>query len=255
MTDQATKLALAKQLTENTGRHMLDSGGAYGRAWELNQSAVAAAAGKPLAEVTDEELVAIFEARPTVVEHEAFVTLDVFHYLAARVTFDAELNEAFDAFVTEHGDRDRDWTSEAVAFIEHRGCKVDGSGYTYNFENALSQDVIYTEWGQDGERYVALQIHGGCDARGGFTRPVIYAVDDTYWLHDCGDVNYYCSGRERPQDETLFVHEDGYYDHHFFYSGEVTDLTVAKGDDGEFAGYVCPTCGGKLSAEAPEPST
>jgi len=32
-----TKEIIYNMLTENTGRHMLDSGGAYGRNWERNQ--------------------------------------------------------------------------------------------------------------------------------------------------------------------------------------------------------------------------
>ena len=32
-----TKAVIADMLQENTGRHMLDSGGAYGRNWERNQ--------------------------------------------------------------------------------------------------------------------------------------------------------------------------------------------------------------------------
>ena len=32
-----TKHLIYEMLTENTGRHMLDSGGAYGRNWERNQ--------------------------------------------------------------------------------------------------------------------------------------------------------------------------------------------------------------------------
>lgn len=32
-----TKEVILSQLQENTGRHMLDSGGAYGRSWERNQ--------------------------------------------------------------------------------------------------------------------------------------------------------------------------------------------------------------------------
>lgn len=31
-----TAEVIASMLTENTGRHMLDSGGAYGRNWERN---------------------------------------------------------------------------------------------------------------------------------------------------------------------------------------------------------------------------
>lgn len=35
----STERVLIAMLTENTGRHMLDSGGAYGRNWERNRVA------------------------------------------------------------------------------------------------------------------------------------------------------------------------------------------------------------------------
>ena len=36
-TNEELKQVVYSMITENTGRHMLDSGGAYGRHWERNQ--------------------------------------------------------------------------------------------------------------------------------------------------------------------------------------------------------------------------
>ena len=47
-------------------------------------------------------------------------------------------------------------------------------GYTYNEENCLSQDIHWIYFQVEGERsegIALIMIHGGADARGGFTRP------------------------------------------------------------------------------------
>lgn len=49
---------------------------------------------------------------------------------------------------------------------------------TYNGEDCLSQTLQYGYFEHNGESYVLLQIHGGADVRGGYTRPVAFDVDD-----------------------------------------------------------------------------
>jgi hypothetical protein len=45
---------------------------------------------------------------------------------------------------------------------------------TYNGEDALDQTLLYTLFSGDAGDFVALQIHGGCDVRGGYTKPRIF---------------------------------------------------------------------------------
>ena len=40
---------------------------------------------------------------------------------------------------------------------------------TYNYENNLSQVLLFRVFVINNEPYVLLQIHGGCDVRGGYT--------------------------------------------------------------------------------------
>ena len=42
----------------------------------------------------------------------------------------------------------------------------------------LSQIIQYVYWTDDDGAHVLLQIHGGCDARGGYTYPVAFDVAD-----------------------------------------------------------------------------
>ncbi len=70
---------------------------------------------------------------------------------------------------------------------------------TYNGEDFLSRVIQYVYWSDDdGDAHVMLQIHGGCDARGGYTAPVAFDVADydgtsifdnaraTIYCDDCG---------------------------------------------------------------------
>lgn len=183
----ATERILAEMLTENTGRHMLDSGGAYGRSWERNRAAV---------EGSGSDAVDYFRARPVAQWHRDFVSLDVFHWLSERVEYDARLDRAWRTWceltpASGYGADVRyynapstfeEWHSQLIA----KGYADDGRDFggmivnTYNGEDALSQTLQYglvylTEEGAEaladsGEGYyVLLSIHGGCDVRGGYT--------------------------------------------------------------------------------------
>jgi hypothetical protein len=60
-----------------------------------------------------------------------------------------------------------------------------GGGYTYNDENALSQDIVWhpfvltddCPWVEYSTEMMAVSIHGGCDARGGFTDYRMFEID------------------------------------------------------------------------------
>lgn len=183
---------LQAMLTENTGRHMLDSGGAYGRHWEKNR-------GKNFADQPH------FEAdwRWGGIE----VTANVYHELVDRLEYLPEADAFFERW-GKTGDRSNEgWFALTDRFIEEylpfaTGIYGDGKPMTvntYNEESMLSQVLQYTFFvldeevmlDADGEvvldegSYVFLQIHGGCDVRGGYTQPRIFEVgvyDDAEWF-------------------------------------------------------------------------
>jgi hypothetical protein len=63
---------------------------------------------------------------------------------------------------------------------ERRGVDVDNvyTGNSYNEDNLLSGTVQYTCFELDGDSFVLLQIHGGCDVRGGYTAPQVFRTDE-----------------------------------------------------------------------------
>ena len=241
-TDQTAEVLVA-MLTENTGRHMLDSGGAYGRNWERNQ-------GLDLEFWQNQDLVNVEPWG----DGEFTLSVNVFPFLSECLEFDEDLQAQFDAFAEERPDDS--WLSLmeewADSFEDSRGLYGEGrpmTWNTYNGEDALSQVLQYTYFesevlsgGGYGEGIVLLQIHGGCDVRGGYTAPKVFrhydggmwsiwdnarlaawtrypesndprlfdvpSVPDAFWTSDNAGYTFYSEGGSGNR-ETDWAFEDG----------------------------------------------
>jgi hypothetical protein len=190
---------LAGMFTENTGRHMLDSGGAYGRNWEHNQ-------GRTTAD--------FLNAPHGTFDQYCGPTLSTFHFLNDRLDFDPELQAEFDAF----SEAEDDWGLPAMEGFATAAGWSFLTVNTYNHESALDQVIQYTQCSTEGEDacyygdVVILQVHGGCDVRGGYTDPKVFRVtgDGEVGLLDDADVNIWCDGSTvtAPQVETLPAFDD-----------------------------------------------
>lgn len=171
--DKETVEIVKGMLTENTGSHMLDSGGAYGRNWQRNQERD-------------------FESEAPVTLDVAHgyidVTINVFHYLCENLTFDEDMQEMYEEFI---GDSEKCHLNDLEDFADHMHDNFEASGIygdgkpfvvnTYNEENLLSQTLqfVYMEW--NNETYIGLQVHGGCDVRGGYTAPKWFTYSGHSW--------------------------------------------------------------------------
>jgi hypothetical protein len=192
---------LVAMLTENTGRSMLDSGDAYGRAWERNQ-------GRDLAS---------FMSEPTAVIDEYGTGLNLFHWLHERLSYAPDIDAMWRAYDDAHPDDS--WFESAEAWKSLVG---EDDGYwssfgwvnSYNSDNYLNGTIQFLPFTLGGESYVLLQIHGGCDVRGGYTKPVVFSADETvlmfsdmqlYCSKGCGYVDFTCGGI---QDTDLDVPSD-----------------------------------------------
>ncbi len=86
--------------------------------------------------------------------------------------------------------------------IYHDGDPVRDN--TYNVDNSLSQDIIFNYFtlgesrgaGRE-EEYVAIQVHGGADARGGHTRPQIFTCNDELSVLDYARGGIGCVGDDK----------------------------------------------------------
>lgn len=237
-----TEKKLTEMFTENTGRSLLDSGGAYGRNWERNQGMT----------------VADFEARPkaTWVRNE-WITLDTWHYLNDRLEYTkgAEvLTRLMHVWELQDYDNRNSYSlDDQAAFLEHLGATVNNGCNTYNFDTLLSQTIQGMDFELAGTNYVLLQIHGGCDVRGGYTLPVIFELNQwiDYFLTDCDNAELYCES----------CHVSGHTWENameWYRHGELPPTLFGEADRCFYApsGYDqangCPECGGDLVALARE---
>lgn len=170
---------LKSMLAENTGASFLDSGGAYGRHWERNQ-------GRD------------FESEPyaafSVNDHGTDYTINVYHFLKERLEFLPELDAEYQAYASSL-DKHDSWAAVTEAFAEDKGWKHVIGVNTYNSEDALSQTI---QWDAFEDRstqtvVIVLQIHNGCDVRGGYTTPHLF---ESMWENLCDNASGYirCAG-------------------------------------------------------------
>lgn len=189
---ETTAAIIAGMLTENTGRHMLDSGGSSGRAWQRN-------AGMTVAD---------FEARPAVyfdADYNA-LELDLFHFLTERLIYVPTLTADWAAF--DAARPDSTWGDTLDEWLDGLGVPEEGGDFysdgrwgfnSYNFDGDLLNGTIQgVKFGYDGNEYLALQVHGGADVRGGYTAYKIFTgdvesliLDSTSATLHCGECDFY----------------------------------------------------------------
>jgi len=226
---------LTSMFTENTGRSFLDSGSAYGRNWEANQGL----------ETKD-----FLAQKSATWERDYGVTLNTFSYLNARLTY-SKTAEVLTRLMhvwelSDYDNRNLYDLSAQESYLEHLGATFGNCWNTYNYDNLLSQIVQGYDFELFDNRFILLQVHGGCDARGGYTLPVIFEVCCEYWLHGCQETELYC--------DTCHLSGQTYDLSEWYRHGELE--TPLFGDANPYVmapeGYDlvngCPSCGGDLEA-------
>lgn len=181
--------AVIKLLKENTGVHFLDSGFDNGRMWQRNQNKN-------------------FLNEPRV-DNEG--TVSVFHYLSEILQLDS-FTQKINAFITKN---DLHWVDEVADEITKKDFLyywIDGFNNTvntYNYENNLSQVLLFKTFKINEKPYVLLQIHGGADIRGGYTTTKCFKLKgyltglvDIYDTIDCIEVSNMYNGYSITNDET-----------------------------------------------------
>lgn len=191
------KETIAAMLTENTGTHMLDSGGANGRAWQQNKGmTVADFEAQPSA--TAEVYVREYKGKLTA---EVLPSVNVFHLLTSGVLELPEFCKEFNAMPCNDWNSDLsgvsaegyDWLMSVCN--RENGFEIGEGFNTYNWSanhSTVMQGTELTlegEWGE--EKYLLLQIHGGADVRGGYTDAKLFKISDHAELYnvlteDCG---------------------------------------------------------------------
>ena len=130
-------------------------------------------------------------------------------------------------------------------YADHMGWNVAFSENSYNRDSNLSQVIQYTVYDSG---LVALQVHGGCDVRGGYTAPRIFAID---YEHDLlmESATIYCTGdavdstgpHAFDSDGSEWISEDGSY------SRDFNPYEMMKRRDLLKLDYLpCPICGAPM---------
>lgn len=199
---------LAEMFVESTGSVLVDSGSFYGRQYQTHRAACG-----------DKTALEYCESRPetsfwgmSADRKELYVSVDLYHYLKSRVTFCSDLTEQFNAWTEEQNEGSK-WTGDVAkwldTFPEDISCQ---EWYTYNDENCLSQDFQYLLWENEDTKYIAIQIHGGCDARWGFTDVKIFEMDyygDNHPVYDANSCGLYANPLNDDTAEGLNWYYDG----------------------------------------------
>ena len=169
-------------LTENTGTHFLDSGGTSGRMWQRN-------ANKSIQDFEDEPAESYQYCSKY---NEIFRTVSVYHFLTNDLQID-DVCFDFNNLNTEP----KDWEADADVYgvslaawdylTEFNEVEVKRSWSTYNGDSDLSQILQGANLTINDEEYILIQIHGGADARGGYTDAKLFKCGE----HMDGMINEY----------------------------------------------------------------
>ena len=177
-TTSNTEQLIYSMLTENTGTHMCDSGGDNGRMWQRN-------ANKCLQDFADEPA-ELYQYDNKY--NEIHRTVSVFHYL----TNNLEINDICFNF-NELNTNAEDWDADCkendatlygvsvnawLDLVTENEVEVSRSWNTYNGDSDLSQILQGANLTINEEHYVLIQIHGGADARGGYTDAKLFKCGD-----------------------------------------------------------------------------
>lgn len=232
----ATEQKLYEMFTENTGVHFLDSGMSEGRHWQQNQK------------LTLDD----FLARPNATletEYGTYVTLDLFHFLNDRLTLTdkaKQLQTDFEEYVND--DNSLSFydceTMETFAHYVSELPKQPDTANSYNWDNYLSQVIQYVTFELEGSWFVLLQVHGGADVRGGYTRPQVFEMLGEYAFFDMQDAVIHCTSKDCDFELRIYGGVD--------VIGEDGSAVMTSSEFYELK--ACLECGGELQALAPEAS-
>ena len=225
ITTSNTEELIYSMLTENTGTHMLDSGGDNGRMWQRN-------ANKCLQDFADESAeVYQYDTK----YNEIHRTVSVFHYLTNNLEIDT-IAFNFNELNTNPKDWDADCKENNVYLsgvsvnawldlVSSNEVEVSRSWNTYNGDSDLSQILQGATLTINDEHYVLIQIHGGADARGGYTDAKLFKCGD----HMDGMIHEYLREYSDVMEELEYIESMvDYWDESIIYTGKKLELIKLK---------------------------
>lgn len=151
----------------NSGRHFLDSGGAYGRHHEK----------PPIAADINPVKVEVWERNG---EYDISSTIETAHFLREHLDVDFDIQNQFKEWME---DQEGDWFELGERFCrEVLGLHSRFRDNVYNGENDLSQVYVWEIWSPlyADESLTVIYVHTGCDVRGGYSYPLFCRSSGEY---------------------------------------------------------------------------
>ena len=154
-------------MIECTGSALCDSGDLYGRGWQMNQS-VHPATKKPITF--------------SVCDGRIDYTINVYH---ALINQDMDCDDITDTFNelnigSDNWDNDDYYgvSRESGEYLNSVGARPIGDTWnTYNYYSNLSQVLQGCYIDINNMTYVLIQLHNGCDVRGGYTDARLFKLN------------------------------------------------------------------------------
>lgn len=200
-----TASKLAEMWTENTGTHMLDSGGDTGRKWQRNAGMTASD----------------FMAQPEIYLEDGIANRNTFHLCLRALRFDADTERLTNRFRQWVDSMPNDWDSDyyynsagtVYEFISEvlEAEQIDDYSLeianSYNDNTFLDDVIMYGFFKYQGAYYLALSKHNGADVRGGYSDFVFFelACEPSEFMLDQIAFNGYCEPCDR--HESLDVYD------------------------------------------------
>lgn len=190
-TENKTAEVVYQMMTENTGIHMMDSGGGSGRMWQRNQM-------KSLEDFTNEPAITM----------DWGPTISIFHFFVEHLEHDPVLQNKIDKYAADHP-KDS-WSDILNGVAAEQDWQCSNSYNTYNDDVLLSQ--VFQGFEMNDNDFLVIQLHNGADVRGGYTSPYAFRYKHGWEDFVCGmiDYNFFCSNDDC--DFSVTVHGLDIYD-------------------------------------------
>jgi len=179
-----TNEIIYEMITENTGKHILDSGGDYGRHWQHNK--------KMTLKDFENQPQYFFEISKKTklkdIENDIYNYLQVstFYHLSNFVDYDKKTTDDLNHYLKENNlYSDMNGVSE---FMD--GLELEWEN-TFNHENQFTQN-FQLAWLKRNEildvKLIFIATHNGADVRGGYSNYKAFEVtDEMFWFWDATD--------------------------------------------------------------------
>ena len=247
--EKLTQYVLKQMMLENTGRHILDSGGMGGRRWERMRLF------KDLDWMKATRTATTVEKYSRNGEYNVYITKNTYLFLLEWITYEREGDRSFHAFCNSEEHKTESYYSNMSSYIEliREFCDENNiafesyKGYnTYNGESCLDTTLQWEHFRVKNQDYIILQTHNGADVRGGYSSPHVFSLcwDDMVCRMD--DLSAKCPnhGLEEIKVEPLDCYSDDCGHHWYGNSGSAVWVYTTDEEDVHHA--VCPRCGAEI---------